>query len=351
MKYLRRPLPVLAWADNSALPVRIPREHYIKRLKIHAELTLNLGSAGTALQDGPFSAIQRIDLIANGKDTLRSITGLQLFEYNKWYYSADPTKTQGYAFTVASGNNRVAFDLYLDLTPATAELLGILPAFRLSSLDLIINTGAGASVSSAGTPAFTVASSNIYVETDEIVRDAEADQYLAPLTEFVTFQSQLVRNPAGAGDFDIDLPVGADYLDYLVIFRTGATAAAITNQGRADTMAKEVKLMGDYVKVIADEFTQTQAASGTFNPSGAGDSEWVFDSVGYTARDAGILMLDFLKGGTDGAKRLTEMDSRHWRALPVRSAEFATHTLRTTIQTALANNQIEVVPLRVFRLR
>src|SRR5438132_10617336 len=122
MKYLRRPLPTVAWADNATLPVNVPREHYIKRLKIHAELTLNQTGTGTALQDAPFSAFQRVELIANGKDTLRSVTGFQLFEYNKWFYGVDPTKQAGYSLAVAIGNNRVAFDMMLDTTPAMAEL-------------------------------------------------------------------------------------------------------------------------------------------------------------------------------------------------------------------------------------
>jgi hypothetical protein len=352
VKYLRRPLPSpQGWTDNTPIVFRIPREHYLKRIKIHFELVLNQVSAGTALQDAPWSAIQRIDLVANGKDTIRSLSGFQIFEYNRWYYGVDATKTLGYALAVASGNNRVAGDIYLDLPPATAELLGILPTFRLSSLDLVILTGNGGTLSSAGTPTITAASSGFQVETDEVVRDAESDAYLGPLTEFITFQAQLVRNPLGTGDFDIDLPVGADYLNLLVVHRNGASVAAITNQGRADTVTREVKLLGDYVKVIADLIAQLNVGNG-YQIGGAVDSEWSFDG-GFQAqlRDAGVTMVDFLKGGADGSKRLTELDGRKWRALPVRSAEFATMTLRSTIQTFTTNAAIEVVPFRIFRLR
>src|SRR5207244_4498294 len=106
------------------------------------------------------------------------------------------------------------------------------------------------------------------------------------------------------------------------IYRTGASAAAITNGGRSDAMVREVVLLGDSIKVLADQYAEVQAASGTFNSGGSMDSEMLFDGGFQVARDAGVYMVDFLKGGDGGSKRLTELDGRHWRALPVRSAEF-----------------------------
>ncbi len=105
-----------------------------------------------------WACVKRIDIVANGTDNIRSITGEELRMWNLFMYDRAPRLVQGW---VGAGGHPVAFKSTLILPfwmqKSRKPLDTILNSAKLSDLRVNITWGDATSITSAATPSFTVA--------------------------------------------------------------------------------------------------------------------------------------------------------------------------------------------------
>lgn len=208
------------YADNSVQRIRLPRENYLDvvHLNLQGVLNVNLGAGAAAVAaDAPWNLLQRIDVVA-GSTTIFSMTGFDLMTSNM----ADHRVQADSQIAVANGNNTITADLLINLSRYTKdkEPLGILPAFELPSLDLVITWGSAtnlATLTGGATAGVTAASTQLNVQLHEILPTVQLN------TALIYLQLQNQFNLTQTGDNAIDLDRLNVYLGFLAtVFNNGA---------------------------------------------------------------------------------------------------------------------------------
>lgn len=175
MQFLRRPLRrvQLTYSAGGQSQMEIPREHFFQALEgqFRGTLNVNLG-AGTAVATvrAPWSIIQRIEFILNGKDTLVSVPALSEYVDNILFYNRAPATS----FATANGNNTVEFDFAINFTAGLRDLRGIIASHRTSSIVLRVTWGNVADFVTLAGGATATLTGELYVQSNEIVNAGQA---------------------------------------------------------------------------------------------------------------------------------------------------------------------------------
>lgn len=167
-----RAVGTLVFADSSVLKLELPRQNVIRRIGINFEGTLTVAGGttdGTLVEDGILNLLRRIELKANGSDTLKSVNAKTLFFKAQFEDGSSDVLVQP-AVTVGANTFRV--QLYLDmlLKNTVRDTVALLDARRLTGFDLFITTGDGSNgdIVSGGDRA-EVTTGTIQVTLEEIV--------------------------------------------------------------------------------------------------------------------------------------------------------------------------------------
>lgn len=204
----------------------------LSRGMIYRELALQLTgqttdatNAQSGVQRGDeWGVVQRIDIVANGNDVIRSLSGNELWWYNKMAYGASPRVTSA----IGAGTANPSFDSTLIIPfwmPQSVRPLDTaLDSRRLSDLRLEITWGTHANISSTAT-AFTT--------TPQIqVMSVESWGVDGPFSG--SQLNKIQRNVASANQQErMDLPTGPMYRGFLInVANTANTAdqvGSVTN--------------------------------------------------------------------------------------------------------------------------
>lgn len=204
------------FSANSPVSFELPRDSVYKEILLHLEMNLTT-AAGGALDgffDGfPWTLLKRIELIADGKDTIKSIDGASAVDLNWFDYGTFPDVEESTLGAAADGGNQ-EFLLMLPL-----ESIGMLEPMKTyhdarknSSLELRLTFGAGAADLASTATNVTIATYRITPYAQEIL-DLGIDSRFAVNQEIL----QNIAFPTNTGtDRRFRLNVGNAYRQIMV---------------------------------------------------------------------------------------------------------------------------------------
>lgn len=225
---ITRNIGYLDWVANEVKEIKLPREHFIEEIALHGDFTVTTDdSTGTVTvkEDEIFGIIKRLDIVANGKDTLVSLAGEELWFLNRIQYKVAPLYT---ALTNVDGTGKDAsFHLKIRLTPGLGDLRGAYPSFRFSDLICRITFGAITdlyTLTGAAT-ASVVTTSKLRFEVTEVVRTAQNQNANVQFLQKIS-SSKDTTSVSGQSGNEIELPVGLDYRGILCVVRDNSVRSA-----------------------------------------------------------------------------------------------------------------------------
>lgn len=190
-------------------------------LRLNGSFTYAAGAnnaAATLARGDEWSLIERVDIIVNGSDTIRTFTGTQLKMMNRLLYGTTPRSslTLGDGATAAPTFDSVCvipFWMPLSVKPIDTAL----DSSVLSDLRIEVTTASSANINTANGP--TAVSATL---------DVESYESFGLQGEFTDFRIWQIQNTAAAANtnLQVQLPVGPVYRGFLVNFANGAGQSA-----------------------------------------------------------------------------------------------------------------------------
>lgn len=211
----RRLLSEAATLDNTQT-FQLPRDKYHRGLWLRITGNLVVTVLATLHEDGILNLIRRIELLANGKDVIKSLSGYNLGQINRDYFSTAPMVSEP---AVGVATNAFEVLLHLPFQMIEEDLRGSLDPRNLTGYDLNIQWGTVSNVITAGTA--TLTNVTLRVEADE----TEPGMGLDAMTEFWVRHTTIRKAFTQSGETEIDLPIGNTYRGFLIVVREGATLA------------------------------------------------------------------------------------------------------------------------------
>jgi hypothetical protein len=196
--------------------IELPRNYNYRKLfcRIAGSNIVTGGSAAGAPHPyGAYRAISRIELIANGRDTIWSIAPEQIAIMNEIDYGAIPVFLNPTNDAAATYPFNASFIIDLGLVRSVRPIDTLFPAAGLATLDLKITWGAGADMF---TGSVDFASAAIQTTTELVVDSFEEIGQL-PNSVGVNklYTIDRVINAAST-NFQIQVPVGNTYRGFLL---------------------------------------------------------------------------------------------------------------------------------------
>jgi hypothetical protein len=200
---------------GSVSTIELPRNYNYRRLlcRITGTNTTAGGTAGGAVHPhAAHRAISRLELIANGRDTIMSISPEALKIMNILDYGCVPAFSNPSAITAAAYTFSASFILDLALVRSVRPIDTLFPAAGLSTLDLKVTWGAGLDMF---TGAVTITSATI--SACELVVSSFEEVGAIPggvgVNKLFTIDRTIT---AASTNFQIQVPVGNLYRGFLV---------------------------------------------------------------------------------------------------------------------------------------
>lgn len=154
----RRQLDVAQnFAANAPVSFDLPRDSVYKEIVLDLQYrftTNGTGAITTPFIDSPWTLIKRIELIADGKDTIKSYDGPTLHQINYFDYGVFPAANEiAIAANGDTGTQHAMLIIALESPGMEFPQHTWLDARKLSSLELRVNFGAGAADLAVTVPA------------------------------------------------------------------------------------------------------------------------------------------------------------------------------------------------------
>lgn len=216
MNPLKRRVGSAAYTSaGSVSTIELPRNYNYRKLhcRIAGTNTTAGGTAGGAIHPhAAHRSIARLELIANGRDTIMSISGEALKIMNILDYGCVPQFTNPSAITAAAYSFDASFIIDLALIRSIRPIDTLFPAAGLSTLDLKITWGAGLDMF---TGSLTITSATI--SACELVVSSFEEVGAIPGGVGVNKLYMIDRTITGAStNYQIQIPVGNLYRGLLI---------------------------------------------------------------------------------------------------------------------------------------
>lgn len=281
----QRYLDRITFTASSISTIDLPREHWAKKITLLLDGQCDSGSSVSRSAYNPFDIITRIEVIANGSQTIKSISGKMLYLQNILEHGTIPSRTQTPSGT-SSANQAFggALTMYFDKDKDYIESL--LPTHVLSSLQLKV-TWATAATIDAGT-SFNIDYLYIYPLLTEEINRGQSTANIGVLKE-----TEFVKVLTASGWTEVDLPIGNVYETITVLTRDNTAAS--------NSIISEYEVVKDGLEIIRKaRYDQSRAE----------------DLIDYAIEAAnlptGFTVIDFDLGGS------APIDTRGWSSLKLR---------------------------------
>jgi hypothetical protein len=202
-------------SSGSVSTIELPRNYNYRRLmcRMTGTVTTAGGTAGGAIHTyAAYRAISRIEIIANGRDTIMSISPEALAIMNILDYGCVPAFTNPSAITAAAYTFNCSFIIDMALVKSVRPIDTLFPAAGLSTLDLKVTWGSGMDMF---TGAVTITSAPI--SACELVVSSFEEVGAIPggvgVNKLFTIDRTLT---AASTNFQIQIPVGNLYRGFLI---------------------------------------------------------------------------------------------------------------------------------------
>ena len=236
-----RKVGTLTYGDSAVLKLELPRQHVIRRIGINFEGTFTVSggaSDGTIVEDGILNLLSRIELKANGSDTLKSVSA-RLLHFKSHLEDGSQDVIVQPAVTV--GANTFKAQLYLDLLlkNTVQDETALLDSRRLTGLDLFVTTANSVTGVTSGGDRVEVATGTITITLEEMV--GVVGNFHANIEQL--FELDLTGQAAST-ERRIKLTRGDVYKTLAILVRDNAV--------RDNSLVTNVKLKVDGVNVLVD---------------------------------------------------------------------------------------------------
>jgi len=305
----QRYLDRITFTASSISTIDLPREHWAKKITLLLDGQCDSGSAVSKSAYNPFDIITRIEIIANGSQTIKSYSGKMLFLQNILEHGTVPAKT---ATPASTSQSNAAFGgaltVYFDKDKDYIESL--LPTHVLSSLQLKITWATAATIDSGS--GFNIDYLYIYPLLTEEINRGQSTANIGVLKE-----TEFVKNLTASGWTELDLPVGNVYETITLLTRDNTAASNV--------IISEYEVVKDGLEIIRKaRFDQSRAE----------------DLIDYALEAAnlptGFTVVDFDLGGS------APIDTRGWSSLKLRLNVSTTPTSTSDV-TVVAGEIIKPV--------
>ncbi|MBA7476284.1 hypothetical protein ES707_11667 [subsurface metagenome] len=167
---------------------------------------LYTGAIGAGLK-----LVPRVEIIANGRDTIKSISADALAMKNLYLYGTKPALTEP-GLTVAAHPFGGVFMVPFAMPRSIREIDTLLPSGRLSTLELKVTYGSADAMFSTLPTAHTIIKCDVVVHLNESMRLDGKDE---PYSSFKELYIEKTVTAASAA-FQVILPVGNRYRGFLI---------------------------------------------------------------------------------------------------------------------------------------
>ena len=227
----------IPFVENGTSSIDIPRGFMLRSIDLKLAGTVTVGVAnGTAVaDDAPQRLIRRIELIADGRDTIKAITGAQLKYHNMFYLKEAPEATVS-GFVIGAQTFTGFLTLQLEQPLSIKAIDTLLDTRRHETIQLKITWGTGSDIiDPAATTTFVFSNVTLDVavyettEPSDVLFSQHRDYYISR------------QITATTSDFDISIPVGN--IIRSIMLRCHTTTAGIL--ALSDTLVNRVSLIAD----------------------------------------------------------------------------------------------------------
>lgn len=275
----KRYLGSLTYSANAKSTLEIPKDSFIKKLTLRIRGVCSSGTTVARSENNPSDLIKRIEIVANGKDTIKSMNYANSFIIDKYQSGTMQERVQTPSSASQSGQPFSA-TTYVDFDLDRDELDTLLPAQELNSLQLIITWGQPTDID-AGT-GFTI--TNCYLDVTLEEEGNPENMGLEARNMGVLKEFEISQDITGSGVQTIKLPLGNVYQKlYLRV---------INNSLQSNTLVTDFEVLLNGLQTLRKErFDVSQAEDKT--------------EYGLEALDNGVTMIDFDMGGSEPIDTIT----------------------------------------------
>lgn len=219
MKLHRRYLGALTYSANGFNTLELPRNYVYSAIQMELIVQLDraTGSAGTCKDSAPAQLVKQVEVVLNGKNTVKRLDFETLHRRNQLAHGTRPRiyahNLLGYG-DLTNDVSKVYGQLDFELPPLgpwTHAVDTLLDARGLTSLDLNVTWGTGADIlNDASDGTIEIDSAKLHVWTLERVG--------APNANYAMWKEYKLKSHtlSGAGVLTVDIPVNATYESLLV---------------------------------------------------------------------------------------------------------------------------------------
>ena len=206
----------ISYTANQRVPFDLFRRYPTRGLvlRLNGSYTISTAGAPVIYTGGPgavMKVIKRIEVIADGRDTIKSISGDELFMKNQLLYGTRPQVTQP-AITSAAHTCGGTFYLPFEMPKSVRPLDTLLDSGRLQTLQLFITYGQATDMFSTNPTTISAEDFPITVHQVEAIRhDGKPEAY-------ASYKEHAIETPitAASTEMHIDLPPGNTYRGMLI---------------------------------------------------------------------------------------------------------------------------------------
>lgn len=269
----KRYLGSLTYSANGKSTLEIPKDSFIKKLTLRLRGQCDSGTAVSRSENNPCELIKRLEIVANGKDTIKSVSFTNSFLMDK-YQSGTMQERAQTPSAVSQSNQAFSATSYVDFDLDRDELDTLLPAQELNSLQLIVTWGQATDIDT-GT-GFNVDFAYLDVSLEEEgnpeMMGLEAKN-MGVLKEF-----EISQDVTGSGVQTIKLPLGNVYQKLFV--------KVINNSLQDNTLCTDYEVLLNGLQTLRKE---------RFDMSRAEDKT----EYGLETIENGITIIDFDLAGSE----------------------------------------------------
>ena len=204
------------WVTSSAVPLDLPRKNLYRSLSLNIDGTLTITTAGSpVLKTGGIGSalkpIARIEVVANGRDTIKSISADAIAMKNMFLTGSKPKITESGITALAHPFGGI-IKLPFAMPRSIREIDTLLHSGRLATLQLIVTYGAVDSMFSTAPTTYAMTKCDVEVHLDETIRLDGKDEPYSSYKELYIEKTIA----AASTEFQILLPVGNRYRGFLI---------------------------------------------------------------------------------------------------------------------------------------
>lgn len=269
----KRYLGSLTYSANGKSTLEIPKDSFLKKLTLRIRGQCDSGTAVSRSENNPCELIRRLEVVANGKDTIKSLAFANSWIMDKYQSGTSPERVQTPSAT-SQTDQPFSATTYVDFDLDRDELDTMLPAQELNSLQLLITWGQASDIDSGTGFAVDWAYLDVTLEEEGNPEEMGLEaRNMGVIKEF-----EIVQDVTASGVQTIKMPLGNVYQKIFL--------KVVNNGAQSNTLCTDYEVLLNGLQTLRKErFDMSQAEDKT--------------EYGLETTDNGITMIDFDLGGSE----------------------------------------------------